>query len=113
MADARVAARRRILEAHGATASTIDELLAYSAKPFEEPACPSFPLTDEPHVDVWRSYASDAAQDGAWGSLRRHFAQLRVPIRAGISQEPAYQAATRRGQSAAADEEFAPGLALA
>jgi hypothetical protein len=113
MTDARVAARTRILEAHGATPSTIEELLAYSAKPFEEPACPTFPLADEPHVDVWRSYAADATRDGAWESLRRHFVQLRVPIRAGVSQEPAYQAATRRGQSAAADEEFAPGLALA
>jgi hypothetical protein len=113
MTDARVAARTRILEAHGATPSTIEELLAYSAKPFEEPACPTFPLADEPHVDVWRSYAADATRDGAWESLRRHFVQLRVPIRAGVSQEPAYQAATRRGQSAAADDEFAPGLALA
>jgi len=113
MSDARVAARRRILDAHGATQSTIDELLAYSAKPFEEPVCPGFPLADEPHADVWRSYATDATRDGAWESLRRHFVQLRVPIRAGVSQEPAYQAATRRGQCAAADEEFAPGLALA
>ncbi len=62
---------------------------------------------------MWRAYAADADRVGAFGALRRHFVQLRAPIREGISGEPAYQAATRRGQAAAADEEFAPGLTLA
>jgi hypothetical protein len=113
MADDRVSARRRILEAHGATEQTIDELLRYTAKPYDETACPTFPLADEPHVAAWRAYADEAARDGAWAALRRHFVQLRVPVRAGVSQEPAYLAATRKGQSEAADEQFAPGLVLA
>ena len=71
MSEARVAVRTRTLEAHGATPSTIDELLAYSAKPFEEPVCPTFPLADEPHVDVWRRYATDATSDGCLRRERR------------------------------------------
>jgi hypothetical protein len=113
MADDALARRRRVLEAHGAVPSTIDELLRYTAKPYGETECPPFPLGDEPHVAAWRTYADEAARDGAWRALRRHFVQLRVPVRAGISQEPAYLAATRKGQSEAADEELAPGLVLA
>lgn len=113
MADIPDAARRRALEAHGADDTTIDELLAYTAKPFGDTVCPVFPLVDEPHLEAWREYAAEAARDGAAAALRRHFVQMRAPIRAGISQEPAYLAATRKGQSAAADDEFAPGLALA
>jgi hypothetical protein len=113
VAHDRLTVRRRILEAHGASESTIDVLLRYTAKPFDETECPSFPLADEPHVGAWRAYADEAARDGAWAALRRHFVQLRVPVRAGISQEPAYLAATRKGQSDAADEQFAPGLVLA
>jgi hypothetical protein len=113
MADDALARRRRVLEAHGAVPSTIDELLRYTAKPYGETECPPFPLGDEPHVAAWRTYADEAARDGAWGALRRHFVQLRVPVRAGVSQEPAYLAATRKGQSEAADEELAPGLVLA
>ena len=112
MSDDRLAARRRVLEAHGAGESTLDELLAYSAKPFDTPARPGFPLPDEPHVEVWRHYVDEGAADGAFAALRRHFVQLRFPVRAGMSQEPAYGDATRKGRTEQADA-FAPGLALA
>ena len=58
---------------------------------------PPFLPPPEPHVDVWREYAADAARVGAWESLRRRLPQLRFPVRAGTSQTEAYRAATRRG----------------
>jgi len=112
MADDRLAARRRVLQAHGADGTTFDELLAYTAKPYGEVVCPSFPLPDEPHVAVWASYADEAGRLGALDALQRHFAQTRFPVRAGISHEPAYLDATRKGRRDAADP-FAPGLVLA
>jgi anti-sigma regulatory factor (Ser/Thr protein kinase) len=42
--------------------------------------------------------------------LRRHFVQLRFAVRAGVSGEPAYRAATRRGEMAPVDE-VAPSFA--
>lgn len=105
-------ARRQVLESHGATPSTLDQLLAYTTKPYGVTACPGFPLADEPHVHVWATYADDASARGAFGALADHFAQLRFPIRAGMSQEPAYADATRRGRPDGAGE-FAPGLVLA
>ncbi len=59
---------------------------------------PFLPPPPEPHVEVWREYAADAAQMGAWEALRRRLPQLRFPVRAGISQTEAYRAATRRGE---------------
>lgn len=60
---------------------------------------PFLPPSPEPHVDVWREYAHDAARLGAWEALRRRLPQLRFPVRAGTSQTEAYQAATRRGEA--------------
>lgn len=67
--------------------------------------------TEEPHVAVWREYAQRARTAGAFAALAAVFPQLRFPIEDGISQEPAYAAATRRGRLEEADA-FSPGLLL-
>lgn len=67
--------------------------------------------TEEPHVAVWREYAQRARDVGVFAALAAVFPQLRFPIRDGISQEPAYAAATRRGRLEEADA-FSPGLLL-
>ena len=53
---------------------------------------------EEPHVTVWREYAARAREVGVFAALAAVFPQLRFPIQDGISQEPAYGAATRRGK---------------
>src|SRR6266545_863236 len=93
--------RSEVLARSGAaTPSIVDELLAYNAKPFPPEAAakrPVFPLPDEPHVDAWRGYAAESQTSDVFSALRRHFIQLRFPIRAGVSEEACYKQATRRG----------------
>ena len=106
MDDGREAFRREVLAQCGATGSTIDELLAYNAKPFPPEAAaaqPVLPLADEPHVDAWRRYEAESRETDAFTALKRHFVQLRFPIANGISAEAPYQQATRRGMVEAAD----------
>jgi hypothetical protein len=109
--DARRAGRLRVLEAHGAVGPTLEEILAYTEKPFDAPARPSFPLADEPHLAAWDAYASDAAARSAFPVLQARLVQLRFPVQNGISQAAAYREATRTGRLEAADA-FAPGLVL-
>jgi len=113
--DERRQFRIEILLASGATPDIIHELLAYTDKPFSADAAaavPIFPLDDDPHVEAWEGYAREAAHRSVFEALQRHFVQLRCPIRAGISQEEPYKAATRRGRDEAADDAYA-GQALA
>jgi hypothetical protein len=74
-------------------------------------AKPAQARAEEPHVAVWREYAARAREAGVFAALAAVFPQLRFPIQDGISQEPAYAAATRRGRIEEADA-FAPGLVL-
>jgi hypothetical protein len=71
--------------------------VAYAASPLGDAPLPvrRYPLPDPPHVAAWQRYAADVL--GAAAALRRALVQLRFPIEAGMSQTPAYQAATRRG----------------
>ncbi|HEV3139685.1 MAG TPA: hypothetical protein VGY57_04170, partial [Vicinamibacterales bacterium] len=97
----RLSTRRRVLEAKGVAPSAIDAVFAYTNKPenFHAPeSCPPFPLEDEPHAAVWADYAAEASRGGALRALQRHFAQMRFPIRLGMSQDPAYLDATRKGK---------------
>jgi uncharacterized protein DUF7005 len=66
---------------------------------------------EEAHVAIWREYADRAVSAGTFAALAAVLPQLKFPIRDGISQEPAYAAATRRGRFEEADA-FAPGLVL-
>jgi hypothetical protein len=102
--------RAGVLNDCGAPPAIVDELLAYGDAPAGgSDAPPTLPLPDEPHVEAWLAYEGEAREIGAVEALRRHFVQLRFPIREGLSAETAYARATRRGDFAAAAP-FAPGL---
>jgi len=108
--------RTAVLERAGAASPAIvDELLAYNAKPFPPEAAaarPVFPLADEPHVDAWRGYAREAESSDVFTALKRHFIQLRFPIRPGISEEDGYKTATRKGRFDAADSYAAEAMTI-
>ena len=89
-----------LLASYGATDPEVEELLAYNRNVFDRSVeeAPALPLPAEPHVAAWERYAQEAAEDGAFAALRRRLAQLRFPIREGISQTDAYRAATLRGK---------------
>ena len=111
MADQRREFRAAVLRAFGASGPVVEELLAFDdvARPPPASAGP-FPLPPEPHVETWREYAAEAAEQGAWAVLRSRLPQLRFPIRAGMSQTEAYRAATRRGEIASIPDGEAPAL---
>ncbi len=91
--------RAGILRGLGAAGAVLDELLDYAANPYRVIALPPGfpPLAEEAQVPFWRRYAAEAGETGAAAALSRRFPQLRFPVRAGVSQEEAYRAATRRG----------------
>lgn len=94
----------------GATEEETRELLEYARSEFELSRAPAgFPLPDEPFVAAWASYAEEAGRVGVWACLRDRLVQLRFPIEAGVSESPAYRAATRRGVWPAPES---PGLEL-
>ncbi|HEX2080409.1 MAG TPA: hypothetical protein VHG08_22090 [Longimicrobium sp.] len=107
-AEARDAARARVLRGFGAPEAAVEELLAYNRSHFGEPGPVELPLPDEPCAAAWAGYAEHAAARGVLPVLREHLVQLRFPIAEGISGTEAYQAATRRG----AVPEGAEGLRL-
>jgi hypothetical protein len=85
---------------HGATPAEADELAAYTRDQFVPPVdadAQRWPLPDEPFVAAWRGYADAAERGGAWPELRRRLVQLRFPVREGMSAEPEYLGATRKG----------------
>jgi hypothetical protein len=92
-----------------------DALRAYLEHPYRADAAIVEKLararSEEPHVLVWREYGQRAREAGVFAALAAVFPQLRFPIQEGISQEPAYAAATRRGRIEEADA-FSPGLLL-
>lgn len=82
----------------GATAEETRELLAYARSEFDLSRAPAgFPLPDEPFVAAWTRYVEEAERVGVWACLRDRLVQLRFPIEPGVSESPAYLAATRRG----------------
>lgn len=93
--------RLALWRAHGASADEAAELLAYAASPIQEhpPSTRSYPLPEPPCVAAWERYAGEARASAALETLRRVLVQLRFPIAAGIGDDPAYQAAVRRGAS--------------
>jgi len=105
--------RQQVLASCGATSSTMEELLAYTASPFAatEPVMRALPLADEPHLEAWTRYEEEAQRIGAFEALKQRFVQLRFPIRAGISGEQGYRLAARKGVFKAAAP-YSPGLVL-
>lgn len=97
MDDSRV----RRLTALGAAPSDLDALAAAVENRFAQASVPwpiTLPLESEPHVAAWREYADRVAETGTFTCLRDVFPQLRFPVSAGLSGEPDYAAATRRGE---------------
>jgi Family of unknown function (DUF7005) len=90
---------REVLAAQGAVGATVEELVAYATSRFTIPSSPSpsATLPDEPFVAAWAGYAGAAERRGLWPVLREALVQLRFPVTEGMSQRPAYLAATRRG----------------
>jgi hypothetical protein len=103
--------RRALWRALGANDSEADELLAYATSPLHgaPPPAQRFPMPDAPCVAAWDRYAAAARKVGAEAVLRHVFVQLRFPIQAGMSADPAYRASTRLGIH---PNEDAPGVAL-
>lgn len=96
-----VTGRRKVLEQLGARGAVLDELVAYTDNPFcqtDIAAQTAFPLADEPFVTAWERYATQAKNDPAL-ALRTPLVQTHFPIRAGLSQQPAYRDAVRAGRS--------------
>jgi hypothetical protein len=92
--------RRALWRALGADDAEAEELCAYAASPVQDRALETsvVPLPEAPGVEDWARYAEQASSVGAVAVLRRVFVQLRFPVQAGMSQAPAYLAATRRGE---------------
>jgi hypothetical protein len=59
------------------------------------------PYQDEPFVQVWEEYIRDIPSQGVLAALSRRLVQLRFPVMAGMSTNPNYQAAARRGLTTA------------
>jgi len=74
-------------------------LLRYNQNHFNVVDAPlsSYPLADEPFVAVWLQYAREAEATGSIACVAQYLPQLQFPIQAGISRDPGYLAAVRRG----------------
>ncbi len=83
----------------GASDVVVEELLDYTDNAFEmkETASNGVP-EDEPFIKVWRAYAAEAEEVGAFECLRNRLVQFRFSIAQGISATAAYIAATKRGE---------------
>jgi hypothetical protein len=93
--------RKKVLSEFGAGPSEIEELLTYNENHFDHSLLensPTFPLEPEPHIEAWQRYYEESKNLGVEKVLKKYLPQFNFPIQKGISQTPAYIAATRRGQ---------------
>lgn len=98
--DDMVARRTQVLADFGASGTVLEELLRYGQPQFgfsQLPPALRFPLADEPSAPAWDEYAGDVAAAGDIRILADRLVQLSFPVRAGMSEESGYRAATRRG----------------
>ena len=70
---------------------------SYLRTSFPKPKTMAWPLSNEPHISCWGSYAQQASVHGAYLVLKKHHYCFRFPIEAGVSQTDMYQAARLRG----------------
>jgi hypothetical protein len=103
--------RMQVLANLGADPVQVEELLSYNQTFFQPTDIVQYPLPDEPFVGVWENYAREVEQAANIGLLSKYLVQLRFPVRAGMSQNADYLAATRRGVNPD-DLEAATGLLL-
>lgn len=97
-----LAFRTAVLRHHGARDGSLQELLRYTERHFdlsavEQEQDPPMPLPDEDFAGVWDDYVAESRRTGVWRCLRGKLVQLRFPVTAGMSEDPDYRAATRRG----------------
>jgi hypothetical protein len=96
------AQRRSVLLELDADPSSAEEIIAQSAGdgwwPGGSIELRQLPLSDDPLVEAWSSYAAEAERSSVWETLGDKLVQLRFPIRSGISTEAVYRAATLKGQ---------------
>jgi hypothetical protein len=75
-----------------------EALIAYMSDRFEIPApLPPFPLADEGFVSTWQRYAARVKESGSIRCLASYLPQLGFPVAAGMSNDPDYLNATRKG----------------
>lgn len=91
--------RQKVLFECGASGGEAQELLAYNEQHFDRSQLSQlkFPLPDERFVTFWEQYSHEVNNAGTIQILERHLVQLRFPVRHGMSLDPDYIAATRRG----------------
>lgn len=105
--------QREMLTAAGASASEIEELLAYNRSVFEAPAePPRIPLGDELFVEQWTVWAAQASEQGILPVLIRDLPQLWFPVRKGQIQNSDYRAAVLGGKARRELSEPPPGFRL-
>jgi len=111
--DDRLKNRTRVLERLGANPSQVEELLEYNRNCFDHAELQhlSWPMPDEDFVRPWQRYAMRVAEAGSMEALFPFLVQLRFPVQAGMSENPEYMAATRRGADTTGMEQ-ATGLKL-
>ena len=63
------------------------------------PTWDEMPVQDELFVEVWKEYIEDIPQKGLFEALSRRLVQLSFPVQEGMSRNPDYLSATRRGIS--------------
>jgi hypothetical protein len=96
----RVARRREILAALGASLADQEALLEYNHSQFDHSAFATswpLPLADEPHLAAWRAYAEGVSGTDLLDRLSRRLVQLQFPVAEGVSQTATYRLATRQG----------------
>lgn len=102
--SAKLELRRDILRSLCADPPVIEELLNYSADCFDHGNLPSrFPLQDDECVAFWERYAATVRASGDIRVLAKSLPQMRFAIRAGMKRDPAYIAATRRGEQSSGE----------
>jgi len=92
---------REVLETFGAREQDMGLLLEYVANPMQPssmPASLTLPLVDEPFAATWKEYAQEAKQSAFLQVLQKRLMQLNFPVREGMSQDPEYQAAVKKGR---------------
>jgi len=92
--------RKDVLTKMGSSAEEIAELLDYNESVFREPddlETQQFPITSEAHLEAWRGYFETSQKVGPFEALKSVLPQFRFPIEEGMSENPMYKGACRRG----------------
>lgn len=75
------------------------------------PLWEAMPLPDAPYVETWEEYIADINKHGFIDALSPRLLQICFPVQAGMSTDPEYQMATRKGIASTAIKTV-PGTVL-